>query len=231
MQIAASSMHSDYARLVVQGSKRQAIANTPLETANLADKVTISTQARAMASHATTALYDTDQGAKPLDIDAYFTPGSKATYSPPDTLPPLLLPSPNNIRMLSRHITAAMPQFLKENNIPSPPSSITYDTQGQIQLPVDYQYAAAFKQALDQHPAMDRQLRTVNALSSHLAEMRKAAPFQAEYAAAPSASEQAAVVQKYSWLFSQNRQFSQMALVFDANGTLSVTADGQLLPV
>lgn len=99
-----------------------------------------------------------------------------------------------------------------------------------MQLPGDYPYAEQFKQALADNPAIERELRTVHALTSTLAEMEKSLPFLQEYAAATPA-ETAAVVQKYSYLFSPNRRETEVALHFSASGKLSFSADGQAYPV
>ena len=74
---------------------------------------------------------------------------------------------------------------------------------------------------------MDGELRTVNALASHLAEMKKTMPFQREYAAATTQSATEAVVAKYSYLFSDNRHYDNITLNFTKNGLLSITADGK----
>lgn len=83
-----------------------------------------------------------------------------------NTLSPLLLPSPNNIRAFGSHISAAMPRFLKKTTYRHRHQTITCDTEGRARLPADYPYAAEFKQAFDKNPVMERELRTVNALSS-----------------------------------------------------------------
>jgi hypothetical protein len=178
--------------------------------------------AEAEGTAGTTAVYDTDQGAQSLDIDAYFTPPAGGYL----TLPPLLLPSQRNIDALSSHISAAMPKFLAENGIPSAPASIAYDSAGKMQLPADYPYADKFRQALEKNPALDRELRTVNALTSHRVEISKFMPFQQEYAAAAQA-EVDAVIAKYAHLFSGNRFSSAIALEFSATGRLTVTADSK----
>lgn len=74
---------------------------------------------------------------------------------------------------------------------------------------------------------MERELRTVNALSSHFAEMSKSAPFSEEYANASSSAERAAIVKKFSWLFSQSRTFSEIYLHFSNDASLSITADNK----
>lgn len=198
--------------------------------ANFAARISISESARKLlaaqsGSSNTTATFDTDKGAMELDIDAYFTPpGSQGVDL--DSLP-LLSPSPKNIDALSRHISAALPGFLAKNNIPYPPASITYDNAGQMQLPADYPYAAEFAEALKDAPALDRELHAVNALTSHLVEMKKVLPFHEEYAAAGSQAEADAVVAKYRHLFSGNRHYDTIALNFSKDGVLSLTADGK----
>ena len=198
--------------------------------ASAADTVSISAAARqlAAAQGASTAtdLFDTDQGSRDLDIDAYFTPspGKRALGD----LPPLLLPSRNNIDALTDHISTVLPQFLAQNNIPSAPASITYDSHGEMQLPADYPYAEEFKQALADNPTLERELRTVNALTSHMVGMQRAMAFQQEYAAA-SQSQADAVVAEYSDLFSSNRKYDSIALQFTAQGALSLSVNGEPL--
>ena len=172
-----------------------------------------------------TALLDTAQGPKNLDIEDYFSPGGKVhgTASLFQTLPPLLLPTKNNIDELSDHISTTFPQFLAENNIPSAPSSITYDNEGQIQLPSDYPYASEFKQALANNPTMSRELHTVNALTSHYVEMQKSLKFQQEYAATTTKAEVNAVLARYSYLFADNKQYDTITLQFSESGRLSLT--------
>jgi hypothetical protein len=204
-----------------------------------ADTVTISQEARdrlvGQTNFATTSenlsvvSFDTDQGSKRLDINTYFTPGNNTNglTSLRNSLPPLLLPSQKNVTTLTEHISKTFPNFLTQNNISEAPSSIMYDDQGQIQLPSDYTYASELKQALANNPVMDGELRTVNALASHLTEMNKTMPFQREYAAATTQSAAEAVVTKYSYLFSDNRHYDSISLNFTKNGILSIAADGK----
>lgn len=205
-------------------------ASQTASMATIAARVSISQSARDLlaaqtGTASTTAAFDTSKGTQELDIDAYFTPpGSQGVNL--DNVP-LLLPSQRNIDALSSHISASLPGFLAENNIPSPPASITYDSEGRMQLPADYPYAAAFEQALKNAPALDRELRTVNALTSHLVEMKKSMPFHEAYAAAGSQAEIDAVIAKYSYLFSNNRQADAIALHFSKDGALSLTANGK----
>lgn len=196
--------------------------------ANSADAVSISQAARDLLAAenasvaARTASFDTDQGSVEIDLEAYFQP-------PPGgfaTLPPLMLPSPANIQALSNYVSQEMPAFLAANGIPAAPASVSYDSQGQVQLPADYPYAEQFKAALANEPVLARSMQTAAALTSHYVEGQKSMQFQEEYAAASSAAETAAVVAKYAWLFDDNRPASQIALHFSADGRMSLSADG-----
>ncbi len=241
MQVQSASAYSAWPLLNVAASQRQqstiaASAKSTLGAATITDRATISQAARdRLAAHAnsavpspsgTTAVFETDQGSLTLNIDDYFTP-AKQTSGTAFSLPPLLLPNQQNIDALRGHISSAFPQFLAQNHIPFPPSSITYDSEGKIQLPGDYPYAAQFKQALANNPTMARELSTVNALTSDLVEMRKSIPFQQEYAAAGTQAEADAVLAKYRYLFADNRHYATIALQFSADGSLSLTADGE----
>lgn len=245
MEIQSASGQAVYSYLNISSRQKRdpanATAGSAASTANPAYTVAISGAARdlfaAQANSAptlgsgTTALFDTDQGSIKLDIDTYFSPDPKTNGAATSlqSLPPLLLPSRKNIAALTSHISGVFPQFLAANNIPAAPASITYDSAGQMQLPPDYPYAAEFKEALANNPTLDRELRAVNALTSHLVEMEKAIPFNEEYAAATTQAEINAIVAKYSYLFAENKQYSSIALNFSASGELSLSADGKPL--
>jgi hypothetical protein len=153
------------------------------------------------------ANFDMGNGGQKLNIDAYFNASvdNKSLNVPPLLLPPSL----NNVNALSTHISSAMPQFLQDNHIPVAPASMNYDSQGQIELPSDYQHAEAFKQALKGNPTMERMLQTANALSSHYAGMQRAAASSASH--------------------DPNHQYSIISMQFSANGQFSITADGKAI--
>lgn len=215
----------------VAGNFVSSVAAVP--AARTSDTVSISRAARELsaaqnksveqASTGVTAMLDTSQG--PMSVDGYFSPPSGGFA----TLPPILLPNPKTVDTLSHHISSMLPQFLAENNIPTPPSSITYGDDGVMQLPADYAYADEFKRALDNNPKVEVELRTVNALTSHLVEMRKADPFSREYATATSETEAEAVDAKYRYLSSGTQHHDTIALNFAENGSLTLTADGELI--
>ena len=246
MKIQSGSAYAAYSYQNIFSHQKQTSAdvteNFSASGKIISDTVAISQTAQnyltAQSSFATasgnsnTASFDTDQGPKDLDIDAYFSPSGKMheTASSFQTLPPLLLPTKNNIDELSNYISTTFPQFLAENNIPDAPSSITYDNEGQIQLPSDYAYASEFRQALANNPTMSRKLSTVNALTSHYVEMRKSLEFQKKYAATTTEAEANAVVARYSYLFSGNEHYDTIALQFSESGRLSsLTGQGNIL--
>ncbi|GHB79548.1 hypothetical protein GCM10008107_31280 [Psychrosphaera saromensis] len=135
------------------------------------------------------------------------------------------MPSQDNVAALTEHLSQKMPEFLTDNNIPEPPSTIQYDNQGQIQLPADYPYATQFKRALEETPTLARELQTVNALASHVNEMKKLIPFNEEFSQAQSLAEQNLIVKKYQHLLNDNRENDTMILNFDSEGKLSITSD------
>ncbi len=199
---------------------------------NQADRTTISAAAHAaqakednVKSAHNSALLQTNQGEMMLNIEAYFSPHQSA--EPTFQLPPLLLPSQQNVDNLSHHISMVFPDFLADHNIPSAPDKVTYDTEGKMQLPADYPYAQELKDALAESPSMARVLSTVNALTSHVVEMKKSIPFQEEYAATSSKAQANAVIDKYSHLFWGNRSNDTIALTFSNDGLLTMTANGK----
>lgn len=226
---AAISLVGSVARRLASSSQPAAcsaagVENSAVTTISEAARARLAAEVNNSASGAKAA-YDTSQGSQTLDIDAYFTPDpSRSLLSIP-----LLMPTRNNVDALSRHVSAAMPGFLAEHGIPQAPASIAYDAFGRMQLPADYPYAERFRSALAEAPVLARELSTVNALSSQMTEMAKVLPFDAEYRAARTPAEVEAVIAKYRYILDGQASASRIALHFDDQGRLSVTADGQAL--
>ena len=174
---------------------------------------------------------DTDQGRQAMDLEAYFseTAPAKGSGTLSDALPPLMPPTRENVRALADHVSSGLPGFLEEHDIPEAPSSITYDPHGMMVLPPDYAHAAEFEAALSEDPAMERALRTVNALTSHRVAMEEALQFQEEYAAASSKDEVERIIAKYGVLFVDDRQYPEVSLRFTPEGDLTLTADGKAI--
>lgn len=171
---------------------------------------------------------ETSNGRASIDIDEYFAP-QKNTGDLLNNLPPLILPTADNIEALSQHASDRFKQLLEKYDIPLPPQQITYDHEGKMQLPDDYPYASELKQALKDDPGLDRELRTLHALTSHFVGTREALSFQREYANASSQAEIDRVISKYGHLFNDNRAPAQIALKFSSGSNLSISVNGKTM--
>lgn len=171
---------------------------------------------------------ETDQGPLEIDIDAYFDPRTAPTYktSPVHALPPLLIPSGENLKALSDHASAKFQSALQAYSIPQAPAQITFDNQGQMQIPEEYAHKQELKALFEQEPGLERELRTMNALASHTVAIMHSVAFSQEYQMANSKAAIDAVLAKYDYLFQNKRPEAQMALNFSADGLLQITADG-----
>lgn len=216
-QTAASVDGSDFAAILAAAQASGETAAQPSRSA--------ASQPSAAADP--NAWLDTSDGKSLVNLDDYFTPKTALNFNDPHSLPPLLLPSAGNIQALSSDAAGKFRQLLADSGIPAAPSKITYGSDGKAQFPSDYAYADQLKQALAGDPALQRELSTVNALTSHFVEMKKSLPFLQAYEAAGSQQEADAVVAKFSYLFGNQRPTSQIALQFSADGSLTVTADGK----
>lgn len=208
----------------MKGDNGQA-ANAGRSGATADQSVSISAQARGLASSDSVYRMDVGGGAKNVDLGQYFAQGATGGVG----LSSIMLPTARNVSALQDHISSIFPAFLAANGIPEAPKNIRYDSEGQIVLPADYQYADKLKAALANHKGMARELQTANALASHLAGIQATEPFQKAYAAANSQAEIDAVIDQYSYLFGENRRHPQMALQFSQQGKLTITADGKAL--
>lgn len=232
------SLTSSGVQHAIAPSSTQAISKRPISEnrasevspfTNAGRQVILSDESRALAQSSSAYAMDTGAGKKHLDLETHFLPHAAAEAHTLDDLSGLLMPSSNNIQALSEHISSVFPDFLKSHGIPDAPTKISYDNIGQIVLPSGYQYAHELKQALSENPAMGNELRTVNALSSHLAALQELEPFHHEFAQAKSDADRALIIQKYSHLLSNNRTYPEVSLTFSEGGALTVTAGGKAL--
>lgn len=180
-----------------------------------------------VAASANMPVIQTDKGGLATNLDDYFSnePNSDGFLSLGE-LPPIFLPSGENIQALTEHVSSRFSQMLDDYNIPVAPDKITYDAQGKIQIPLSYPYAAELKQALDENPGIKRELSTINALSSHYVEMQRRVPFTEEMNGASSKMAVERIIKKYSHLLNDNYSYSSLALHFSKEGAVSVKADG-----
>jgi len=170
----------------------------------------------------------TDKGNINIDLDSYFSNTPSTTgFSNLNDLPPLLMPSEQNISALTEHVSERFKQLLKDHNIPSAPDKITFDNEGKMQIPIDYPYANELNDALEENTGIGRELRSLNAISSHAAAIQERMPFIKEMGEASSKVETDRIIAKYSHLLHDNHSYKSMALMFSDQGDVSVTADGK----
>lgn len=204
MTIQPSTAPAIQAALPRSASTAGSTATSSTPHAASATTVTLSAAARARqaedAAADSSAVLDTSHGRQRVDLDTYFT---TRVVSPTLSATPLLMPTADNVAALAHHVSQRMPGFLAEHDIPLAPETIRYGNDGTLQLPDDYPYADAFKAALEDDPALARELSTVNALASHVIGLARAASGQ------PGGAD--------------------MALQFDEAARLRVMADGDAL--
>ncbi|MBC3876453.1 hypothetical protein H8K38_01395 [Undibacterium sp. FT79W] len=166
------------------------------------------------------ASFDTDKGRVELNIDDYF---SASPQKPLAELPPLLMPSQQNIDVLSTHISNVFPKFLSDHGISSAPASISYDSMGQAVFPADYPYTEQLKKALDDTPSMARKLMTVVGMTDAKNALDEGVKFQQEYTNAQSQNALGAVIAKYGSLLSGQSSTSPVSLLFSEDGRMQNT--------
>ncbi|MTI09121.1 hypothetical protein [Curvivirga aplysinae] len=112
------------------------------------------------------AVMETSHGKITVNLDEYFTP---KTHNGPINIDdfPILMPNKSNMQAIRQHTEERLQQLLKANNIPESPSQISYDNQGQIQLPQDYPYKEEFMNALSSSPGLKNELNSLAAMASH----------------------------------------------------------------
>jgi hypothetical protein len=164
---------------------------------------------------------DTNQGDQTIHLEDYLTP--KPVSGSVNLMDiPLLLPTAHNIDTLSKFSEEQFKGLLKQYNIPSPPETIEFDGEGKIVLPADYPYATELKQAFEDNPGVENALRTTAALASHYAGIMEGAAFRDEMSTARNQADQDRIVQKYSYLFDDNRPAAQIVLAFLEDGSMLV---------
>ena len=193
------------------------------------DRVDLSDESLKLARSDSVYAMDTGAGSRHLDLDTHFLPQAATGAGTLHDLDGLLMPSSKNVHALSEHLSSVFPDFLQSYGIPEAPAKISFDRSGQLVLPLDYPYADELKQAFADTPAMERELQTVNALSSHVAALQALEPFHQEFALANTDAQRELIITRYSHLLSDNRTYPEVSLNFSRDGALTITADGETL--
>lgn len=164
---------------------------------------------------------DTNQGHNKINLDEYLTPKPHSgTIDLKDI--PLLLPTAHNIDALSKYSEAKFKDLLQQYNIPAPPATVEFDGEGKLLFPADYPHATELREALENNPGTENALRTTAALASHYAGIMEGQAFRDEMSTARSQADQDRIVQKYSYLFDDNRPQAQIVLAFLDDGRMLV---------
>jgi len=142
-------------------------------------------------------------------------------------IPELLLPSAQNVAAISKHASARFSEMLKQYGIPEAPETITFNQEGKMRLPENYPFKDELNAALDENPGLVRELSTLNALASHVAEFQKREPMYEEIQSAESQADVNRIIEKYLHFFLGDGDYSDISLAFSKNGSITPTADGQ----
>lgn len=165
---------------------------------------------------------DTNKGNVKINLDSYFE--SMAPSSEPRSLLdiPLLLPTAHNVDTLAKYSEQKFKDLIQQYNIPKPPATIEFDQEGQLVLPSDYPYSAQLKQAFSENPQVERILSTTAAIASHYAGIMESQPFRDEMSTARNQADRDRIVEKYNYLFDDNRQGMQIILSFLDDGSMLI---------
>lgn len=142
---------------------------------------------------------------------------------------PLLLPSAENVQAISAHLSGRLQQLMQEYDIPEMPDEISFSsTDNSLQIPLDYEHGDKLRQALADHPEVEYEIQTLSALSSHYSGIAAGEPFRQEMAEAET-GEVDAIIEKYSYLFGEDRHHARISMAFGDDGAVRMLADGNAL--
>ena len=141
-----------------------------------------------------------------------------------------LLPTRANLQASSAALAQSLNAFLAQQGFGlSPPISVSTDPNSlQVTVTGDRPDAQKIADAINNDPALQRQIHNTAALGSRVSAFAQALQFENQWFAADSQSDDDALISKYSALLSGKQQPAQISLTF--NGTsVGVDADGKPL--
>tara|TARA_R110000868_G_scaffold190862_1_gene434713 strand:+ start:14677 stop:15399 length:723 start_codon:yes stop_codon:yes gene_type:complete len=219
-QTNASTIKKSFGDILQQAQKNTAQPITHAPTTNAIHRA---------PSHVTSI--ETLKGVEQRDLTAHYA-GEKPPMAGNQSArledhPPIMIPSANNIKTLSEHASKRFKQIMQDYNIPSAPNQITFNDKGEMYIPNDYPYKAELTHALEENPGLVRELRDINALTSHYVGMQESQAFRDEMEDAVTQAQIDAIIQKYSYLFNDNRKHASIAVGFTPSGSINLMANGQ----
>jgi vancomycin resistance protein YoaR len=165
--------------------------------------------------------FDTNKGVQDINLNDYFSskpiPGTLSLMDMP-----LLLPTQHNIDTLSKYSEKQFKGLMEKYDIPAPPATIEFDSEGQLVLPDDYPYAIQLKQALKESPEVVKALQTTAALASHFAGIMEGQAWRDEMSTARTQADRDRIIEKHSYLFDDNRPAPRIVLAFTEDGDMLV---------
>ncbi len=205
---------------------------SPTLLSGTSSRVLLEDQEQQTGSAQSTYAVNTNKGDQVWDLDAQYGSEKPPRINAKSLMDvPFLMPSADNIKALSEHSSERFKAMLEANDIPKAPEEIKFDSEGKMVLPPDYAYADELKKALEETPGLERELRDLNALTSHYVEIQKRMPMIEAVNEANSQAEVDAILAQYQHLLTDNGNYSSIALKFAEDGTLSLSADGQPVSV
>ena len=214
-----NSLAGHQANLLSQAN--QVSTDDPASASSFAAALKGAQSANTSGPSPSTMAVDTNHGRHAVNLDDYFSPTPATGPVNLDDVP-LLLPSAHNIDTLSRYSEDKFKALLAEYDIPAPPESLEFDAEGKLRLPADYPYREQLSKALEENPSVEEAMRTTLALASHYVGIMEGAAFRDEMSVARSQAQREQIIQKYSYLFDDNRPAPHMLMRFLNDGSLLV---------
>jgi len=140
----------------------------------------------------------------------------------------LILPSMENLEELNSRLKYLLDIVYARNDIPSnPPVELDYDySKNEVTVKGDRDDLDEISGLINENADLKEAVRTTLAIGSHVVAMADSLKFQEEYR---NSSNPEAVVDKYSWLFNDNRKMPHASIIYC--DSISILSDGKELNV
>ena len=143
-------------------------------------------------------------------------------------LPPLMLPTRENVQKLSASLSEDLKNLFSEAGInPNPPVEFDVDPySGKVSVKANRPDAPQIAELIKNNREVEMKIHNVAALSSHVVAMAKAMEASSAYQAAQTPAEIDQVLAKYSSVFNGQTEVIDFSLVFNGED-VQVNADGK----